>query len=318
MSIRSPRFLNLGLEAGRPHLGPRGQGRSNEFSHLGASPTSTTSKSRFSTSTHLPHHTPRHSHHHHHHHRPTPQNNSNHKPNRSWNQQQRRHHSSSSNPNLNPNQARISRLISRLPRFLHPYLSSLRSSPTSFIVAFLILHEITAIVPGLGFFYLFHYAGDDDDDDDKNDSGNGQGKGSFGRRLEAQIMSWAMQDEDYVRIIMGNMERFERWFRRKGYFGFEKGEQEQKGDLGVVRGEDGVKVAVAEDEKKGEQDKLDMMKKWQSGVGDEKYRVLVDAALAYGVTKALLPLRIIVSVKATPWFAGVLGRVKGLFGGLRK
>lgn len=200
-------------------------------------------------------------------------------------------------------------------------------------------------MPGLGFFYLFHYSGADDersedDNDERSDNATGQnsdgdsdgdgnevggkgegkverGKGSFGRRIEKKIMSWAMEDEEYLGVMTKRMERFERWFKRKGYFGFGD-EQEQKeedldldlsGAVAIGGGEDG--------EKRSEREKQALIKKWQSG--DEKYRVLVDAALAYVVTKALLPVRIIVSVQATPWFAGMLGKVRRVFGGaLRK
>lgn len=44
------------------------------------------------------------------------------------------------------------------------------------------------------------------------------------------------------------------------------------------------------------------------------YRVLWEFAAAYAVTKVLLPVRIGVSLWATPGFAGLLGRVRGLVG----
>lgn len=42
-------------------------------------------------------------------------------------------------------------------------------------------------------------------------------------------------------------------------------------------------------------------KKWR--VGEEGSRILIEVAMAYAVTKVLLPVRILVSVWATPWFA---------------
>lgn len=73
-------------------------------------------------------------------------------------------------------------------------------------------------------------------------------------------------------------ERFAGYFRRKGWFGMgEDGEDEE----GRARG-------------KG------------AGAG----RVVVEVATAYAVTKALLPLRVVGSVWATPWFArNVVGRL---------
>lgn len=61
-------------------------------------------------------------------------------------------------PPASPNsQSRIERFNRRLPKFLHKYTSALGSAPVSHITAFLILHEITAIVPLLGLAATFHY-----------------------------------------------------------------------------------------------------------------------------------------------------------------
>ncbi|KAK3351786.1 hypothetical protein B0H65DRAFT_459029 [Neurospora tetraspora] len=346
MSFRPrPRFLNLGV--GRPRFGPP-RSRTNEllFSQLTSMiPTTTTIQSSFTTksrlsttSTPLSPGGPRrcsHQYQHQHHHC-GPRSRSHNYSNRSWQKQQQQHqqtrHNSTNpnshqnpNPNSNPNKntERIDRLLTRLPRFLHPYLSSLRSSPSSFIVAFLILHEITAVIPGLGFFYFFHYYDTDTDTDtdtDDDDTDKPSSSSSYGKRVTDWVMGW-MVEHGYSEVMMGKMEGFERWFKRKKYFGFGGNEGEGEGlSAVVVGGEDGTKSeGVSAGGGGGEEEGKEqvLMKKWQSG--DEKYRVLVDAALAYAITKALLPLRIIVSVQATPWFAGVLGRVRRVFGGgLRK
>lgn len=74
------------------------------------------------------------------------------------------------------------------------------------------------------------------------------------------------------------MEKFGRYFRRKGWFGFSKEEE----DTGNSR---------------------------TSGTGA---RILVEVATAYAITKVLLPARIILSVWATPWFARVfIGKIGG-------
>lgn len=52
---------------------------------------------------------------------------------------------------------RIDRWIAQLPRFAQPPLVALRTAPTSYVVSFAILHELTAIVPLIGLIGLFHY-----------------------------------------------------------------------------------------------------------------------------------------------------------------
>jgi hypothetical protein len=54
--------------------------------------------------------------------------------------------------------ARANRVLDRVPKFLRRYTDVLRNAPVSHIVAFLILHEITAIVPLVGLAGYFHYA----------------------------------------------------------------------------------------------------------------------------------------------------------------
>jgi len=55
------------------------------------------------------------------------------------------------------------------------------------------------------------------------------------------------------------------------------------------------------------------------GRGENGVRVVVELATAYAITKAFLPLRLVLSVSLTPWFARwtvipVMARVKGMFG----
>ncbi|KAF4995160.1 hypothetical protein FGRMN_5298 [Fusarium graminum] len=166
--------------------------------------------------------------------------------------------------------SRIDRITSKLPRRLQKYTGGLRNAPVSHIVSFLILHEITAIVPVLGLFGVFHYTN--------------------------------YVPVDYVTGHLGSyvedgVGRFERYFRRKGWFGFGKNDGSETGSSTVNTHPDS----------KSE----DAVERWQSG--DGRYKVLLEVALAYAITKALLPVRIIGSVWATPWFAGVLMRAKGAF-----
>jgi len=165
--------------------------------------------------------------------------------------------------------SRVERILSRLPRPLRRYTIRLRNAPLSHIVAFLILHEVTAVVPLVALFGVFHYT-------------------------EFVPLSYVVQH--YGAWVREGAGRFERYFRRKGWFGFNTGEGEGEGARGVAVG----------DGKEGG----DVLRRWEGE--DGRYKIVVEVALAYALTKALLPLRIVASVWATPWFAGVLGRLRGL------
>ncbi|KAK3299368.1 uncharacterized protein B0H64DRAFT_98871 [Chaetomium fimeti] len=170
------------------------------------------------------------------------------------------------NPTTTPTTTRLDRVLSRLPRRLQPYAARLRGAPATHVVAFLLLHELTAVVPLLGLFALFHYT-------------------------EHVPVAWMVAHYGgYVREGVG---RFERWFRRRGLFGFGSVEKEEGGG----GGEGGVGADA-------------VLSRWEA---DPKYRVLVEVGLAYALTKVLLPVRIVGSVWATPWFAGVLGRLRSAF-----
>ena len=89
--------------------------------------------------------------------------------------------------------SRIDRITARLPKRLQKYTSALRGAPISHVVSFLILHEITAIVPVLGFYGLFHYT---------NYVPISYVSGYFGGYLREGVA------------------KFERYFKRKEWFGF--------------------------------------------------------------------------------------------------
>ena len=168
-----------------------------------------------------------------------------------------------------PPTTRASKILSKLPPSLQRYTTRLRRAPLSHVVAFLILHEITAVVPLLGLFGLFHYT--------------------------------AYAPADYVTEHWGGyvgdgVRRFEKYFRRKGWFGFGA---EDPASMG------------AESEGDSAEDTKSLVMNWEGAEG--KYKLLADVALAWAITKALLPLRILGSLWATPWFAGVLVRGRSLF-----
>lgn len=134
-------------------------------------------------------------------------------------------------------------------------------------MSFLILHELTAIVPLFALFGLFHYT------------------------TYAPVGYMTQHFGEYVQ---SGVSRFEKYFKRKGWFGFQK-------DQDTV--DAGEKVVGHQT-----QDVLE-----RASSGDDKYKILVEVALAYSITKALLPLRIVGSVWATPWFAGILTRTRAAF-----
>lgn len=164
--------------------------------------------------------------------------------------------------------SRLDRLTSKLPKRLQKYTSGLRSAPVSHVVSFMILHEMTAIVPLFGLFALFHYT---------------------------NYVPISYMTEHFGEYVQGGVERFEKYFKRKGWFGF--GQEDSSTSAQLTSGTAAQSAHVE-----------DAVQRWENG--EQKYKILVEVALAYAITKALLPVRIIGSVWATPWFANILIRVK--------
>lgn len=162
--------------------------------------------------------------------------------------------------------SRLDRLTAKLPKRLQKYTNGLRNAPVSHVVSFMILHEITAIVPLFGLFSLFHYT---------------------------NYIPISYVTDHFGESVQGGIERYERYFKRKGLFGFG---QEDNSDTSAS--ETTAQDAHVED----------VVQRWHNG--EQKYKILVEVALAYAITKALLPVRIIGSVWATPWFAKILIRAK--------
>ena len=52
----------------------------------------------------------------------------------------------------------LKRIHARVPTWLHPYTAKLVNAPVTHLTSFLILHEITALVPLLGLAGFFHYS----------------------------------------------------------------------------------------------------------------------------------------------------------------
>lgn len=102
------------------------------------------------------------------------------------------------------------------------------------------------------------------------------------------------------------IEKFGRYFRRKGWFGLD---QEEAVD---AEGPAAELVGSGDGVREGQGQEGHDRAAWGASPGA---RIVVEVAAAYAITKALLPLRLILSVWATPWFARVvIGKV---WGGIR-
>ncbi|KAN0080854.1 FLILHELTA domain containing protein [Elaphomyces granulatus] len=163
--------------------------------------------------------------------------------------------------------SRLQRLNERLPAFLRRYTAPLIRAPVTHITSFLILHEITAVVPLFGLVAAFHYGG------------------------------W-MPDltGDERGPLDEGLNRFGRWLRKKGWV------EERDVDI-VAASSPSVDANVG---------RIPTDANAAGAMENKGTRLIIEFATAYAITKALLPIRIVASVWATPWFArvavGPLGR----------
>ncbi|KAI0490390.1 hypothetical protein F4859DRAFT_457935 [Xylaria cf. heliscus] len=106
-----------------------------------------------------------------------------------------------------PSSHRISRILTSASRFLpqrlRTALQDLRSAPLSHIIAFLALHELTAIVPVLGLTYAFY-------------------------KLDYVPVPWLVPED--------GLKKWTRYFRKKGWFGLGP-EEEQQGEEESIDGD---------------------------------------------------------------------------------
>ena len=170
--------------------------------------------------------------------------------------------SASTPPPPPPSQTdRIQRIIRRTPKFLQPLISALHNAPLTHVSAFLILHELTAVIPILGLTGAFHY------------------------------FQWLPPYFAEGKWVAAGVEKFGNYFRRKGWIdSWEKRNATELAESGEVR--------KVEEHKKGK----GLVSRWWSR-GETGTRLVVEVATAYAVVKLLLPLRLIISVWGTPWFA---------------
>ncbi|GAB7351036.1 hypothetical protein MBLNU459_g1520t1 [Dothideomycetes sp. NU459] len=186
--------------------------------------------------------------------------------------------SSSGGPTPNPKPAptptptRLDAISARLPPFLRAYLEPLRSAPLSHVSAFLILHELTAVVPLFGLAGLFHYTGW---------LPAGLGEAAWVRQGVARFERYAVRKGWVEGNVAGSSSSEKQEVEGEG-----KDEDRGGGGGGVDLGVGGSEVVVA--------------------VGDGRgVRIILELGTAWAVTKALLPARLLLSVWATPWFARV-------------
>lgn len=121
-----------------------------------------------------------------------------------------RFHSSHPEPPASRTRSRIERITSRLPRFLQKYTTPLVKAPLTHITAFLVLHELTAVVPLLGLAGIFHYT------------------------------KWLPPYISEGRWVSDGVEKFGNYFRKKGWLGRDASSRYRWWG----RGEGGVRIVV--------------------------------------------------------------------------
>ena len=205
---------------------------------------------------------------------------------------------------------RFARFEARLPSWLRRYTTPLRNTPVSHISSFLILHEITAVVPVFGLAYFFH------------------------------VTNWlpeSFTQGRFAAYMKDGLEKSRKYLLRKGWLDdADLGQDAKEGKVGEwsVDGEVEQKQEVAEGKVKRwwqarEQKKTDkaaeaevgkgVVAQWWTGktqavkgnagrwwgTGENGVRWFVEFGTAYAIVKVAMPLRIIGCVWATPWFARV-------------
>lgn len=107
--------------------------------------------------------------------------------------------------------SRIIRITSRLPKFLQGYTTPLINAPLTHISAFLLLHELTAVIPLLGLAATFHYT------------------------------RWMPPFISEGKWISDGVEKFGKYFRKKGWLGEEAKARRYRW---WGRGEGGTRIVV--------------------------------------------------------------------------
>jgi hypothetical protein len=182
-------------------------------------------------------------------------------------------------------QSRIERFNRRLPKFMRKYTSALANAPLSHITSFLILHELTAIIPLFGLAGYFHYT--------------------------HWLPPWFAEGA----FVLNGVERFGRYFRKKGWIRSGEAEEAEREVQEIQQEKESIRHEdITQEQEARKLRKVD--KAWN--VSEGGVRLVVEFATAYAITKALLVPRIMFSVWATPAFARwtvvpLIGKFKKLF-----
>jgi len=180
--------------------------------------------------------------------------------------------------------SRFQVLNARFPRIVQRWTTPLLNAPVTHITSFLILHEITAVVPLLGLVAAFHYGGWMPQFGILDDN-------TAGREDDEAAQDSHTQNIFRTSFNQG-IQRFGRYLKRKGWV--------QEEDIDAANSVTHYSSGTV-----GNAGSTGTVLRQQQGV-----RLVLEFATAYAITKVLLPLRIAVSVWATPWFArAVLGTV---------
>lgn len=107
--------------------------------------------------------------------------------------------------------SRVERITSRLPKFLQGYTTPLINAPLTHISAFLLLHELTAVVPLFGLAATFHYT------------------------------KWIPPFISEGKWVSDGVEKFGNYFRKKGWLGQEGKARRHKW---WGKGEGGTRIVV--------------------------------------------------------------------------
>ncbi|GAA5976743.1 hypothetical protein JCM10908_005614 [Rhodotorula pacifica] len=204
-------------------------------------------------------------------------------------------------PTSNSSSATTARTQPARASRLAPYLAELRqkyphAEPRSLVVAFVVLHELTALVPLAILFGAFHYLGagaalvawivDETTTKSASDSEEAGGTDAADKGWKATVRNWLQEAEA----------KAERVGRRYGLFGWSKETKEER--------EERKRVGKEEEEEGTTARPLAKERLLVSGD-------VANAAAAYLVVKALLPLRILVSLRLSPFLANrVIGRFR--------
>jgi hypothetical protein len=177
-------------------------------------------------------------------------------------------------------QSRIERFNRRLPRFLHKYTNALGNAPVTHITSFLILHELTAIIPLFGLAGYFHYT--------------------------HWLPPWFAEGA----WIASGVERFGRYFKRKGWIRSDEALEAER-EVDEIQKDDKQRkwmkgsglLSASDDDGIGSETKRLRKVDQAWNISEGGVRLVVEFATAYAIVKMFLIPRIVFSVWATPTFA---------------